>query len=152
MTEKWYDSDNPSKVARGAGWRIGVAVIAVMIFVGLIGAVVWGIGVLTSDVAGQGNAVKKKNDAVNRIAAQEGFEQDYADIKAADQKVAIAKEALDASPDDYTVKVNYTGTRTACVTFVNDYNARARKFTQQDFRAADLPYQIDELDPATDCK
>jgi len=150
--ELWYESDNPSKVARGAGWRVGVAVLATIVVVSILGAIGWGIGVLLSDPAGKGNAIKQKNTANNRIQAQELFEQSYADIKAADKKVKIAKEALATDPADPTLRTNYTGVLQFCVSAVEDYNADARKYSLEDFRSSDLPYQIDEFDLATDCK
>jgi hypothetical protein len=138
----------------GAG--LVIAIVLGVIAILILPAVIWFIGVATSDVAGKGNAIKKKNAAVNRISAQEAFEQSYADIKAADRKVAVAKEALDLDPTDPTLRTNYTGVKQFCIGAVEDYNADARKYTREDFRAVDLPAQIetdpDLADPATDCK
>jgi hypothetical protein len=35
---------------------------------------------------------------------------------------------------------------------VAQYDAAARKFKDAEFRAADLPQQIEDTNPATDCK
>ena len=35
---------------------------------------------------------------------------------------------------------------------VADYNAKARNYLAAEFRAADLPAQIDSLNPNTDCQ
>jgi hypothetical protein len=149
---KWYESDDPTKVARGAGWRIAVFV---AVFIGLfmvISVAVWGFRVVTSDIKGQGNAVIIKNDAVNRIAQQERFEQLYADVKAADLKIGTAAAAVALNPLDKTAQQTYTGTINFCIQVSADYDALARKYSAEDFKAVDLPDQIDRLDPSTDCK
>lgn len=112
----------------------------------------WGFAVVTSGFFGSGNAIIKKNTANNRIAAQERFEQLYQDIKAADRRITQAKAASEAKPKDKTLLTNYTGTVNFCYQLVADYNANSRKYTQEDFRAIDLPYQIDSYDQTTDCK
>lgn len=150
--EPWYESDNPGRVVRGGSWRLGLFVIAVVLFVGAIGVGAWLFSVGTSDIKGQGDAERTKNAAGNRIAAQEGFEQAYADVKAADQRIDVMAIARKADPADVVARTNYTGSITYCIQVRADYDARARKFTQGEFRAADLPYQIDPRDPATDCK
>lgn len=147
----WYDSDNPSTVVRGATWRTGVWVIAVLLFVSVIGVAVWGFGVLTSDVKGRGDAVVKKNSATNRISAQERFEDLYAEIVAADAKIGPARQAYKMNPSPVN-QTNLTGLTNYCLDVVADYNAEARKYTSEDFRSTDLPAQIDGFDSATDCK
>lgn len=147
----WYDSENPSTVARGATWRVVVWVLAIMLVVGLVGVAVWGFRVATSDVKGQGDATITKNSSTNRIAAQERFEDLYADIKATDAKIAPAKQVFKANPTTVN-QTNYTGLVNYCLDVVGDYNAEARKFTSADFRAIDLPAQISDMDESTDCK
>jgi hypothetical protein len=152
MKEPWYESDNPSTVVRGGTWRVGIWLAIVIGVIAIVGIGVWGFRVITSDVAGQGNATIQKNSANNRIAAQERFEQMYQDIKASDRKIAVAAAALAVNKDDKTLQTNYTGTVNYCIQAVGDYNAEARKFTAEDFRSPDLPYQISTVDPDTDCK
>lgn len=113
---------------------------------------VWGLRVATSETKGRGDAVIEKNSAQNWTRAQARFEDLYAEIVATDRKVAVAKEALDADPNDRTLRDTYLGTRTVCLSFVADYNAEARKYLAGDFRAADLPPQINDTDRTTDCK
>jgi hypothetical protein len=149
---KWYENENPSGVARSASWRIGVFVLIWLGIVALVGILVWGFRVVTSDIKGQGNAVIIKNDAVNRIAQQERFEQLYADVKAADLKIGTAAAALVLSPLDKTAQQTYTGTINFCIQVSADYDALARKFSAEDFRSVDLPEQIDRFDSSTDCK
>ncbi len=138
---RWYDSDNPSTVARGATWRAGVWVVAVVAFVGLLGAGIWAFNVATSDVKGRGDAVRITNDGRNRLAQQAYFEQTYADIKAADLNLDLPGEDVEKA-----------GRLAYCRRLVADYNAAARKEVAEAFRSADLPAQITDADPATDCK
>lgn len=148
----WYDSENPSTVARGAGWRTGVIIISVIAFFAVIGAVTFGVRVLTSDVRGQGEAEIMKNSGTNRVAAQERFETLYADIKAADSKLDQAAADKAANPGDRFHATNYTGLVSYCIDLIGQYNAEARKFSAKDFRSIDLPSVIDETASSTDCK
>lgn len=148
----YYESDNPSTVIRGASWRTAVWIICAVVFFGFLAAGIWVFKVVTSDTKGRGDAVRTKNSSGNRIAAQERFEQLMAEVKAADQKVAVFADQLETNPGDPTLRTQYTGARTYCIQQREDYNANARKYTQADFRAIDLPDQIDATDPATDCK
>lgn len=152
MTEKWYDSDDPNRVARGAAWFSLRWVVTAILVIGVIGIAIWGFRVLTSDAKGQGDAIIKKNEANNRIAAQERFEVLYADIKATDMKIDVWAAQVKASPNDKTAATNYASTITYCLSLRGEYDAEARKFTSEDFRAIDLPAQIDIYNPNTDCK
>lgn len=129
------------------GKAIGLTILGVVAFIALIAGGFW-LKVVLSDPIGQGNAIVQKNNSVNRINKQELFEDMYADVKATDRKLVILK----AAATDATGKTNYASTQAYCFDVVAEYNAEARKFTATDFRSIDLPYQIDEFDPATDCK
>lgn len=129
------------------GKAIGLSILAVLAVVALAVGGFW-LKVVLSDPVGQGNAIINKNDAVNRVNKQELFEDMYSDIKATDRKL----DALKAAAVDKTGKQNYASTVAYCFDVVGDYNAEARKFSAESFRSIDLPYQIDEFDPATDCK
>jgi hypothetical protein len=152
MTKDWYDSDNPTTVVRGFTWRAIIWGLVVFGVIAVVSIGVWGFRVATSDVAGRGNAVIIKNNAVNRIAQQERFEQLYADIRASDQKITVASAAVIADPSDKTAQQNLTGMQNYCLSVVGDYNALARKYSAEDFRSVDLPEQIDQSIPSTDCK
>lgn len=147
----WHQSDNPTTVARGAGWRIGVTVLVVLAVVAVISIGVWGFKVATSDVKGQGDATVQKNSANNRIGAMNRFEDMYAEIEQTDAKIGPAKQAFKANKTQVN-QTNLTGLVNYCLDVVGDYNAEARKFTSADFRPVDLPARIDNLNPSTDCK
>lgn len=129
-----------------------LGIVIILILGGLIGWGIWAITVATSQVRGQGDAIIEENSAENWTAAQARFEELYADIIATDRKIDVAYLALQEDPEDPTLKTNYTGTVNYCLTIVGEYNAEARKFLSEDFRAADLPEQINNNDPDTDCK
>lgn len=149
---KWYDSDNPSTVVRGGTWRAMLWVVGVVVFVLLLGAALWGLGVISSPFKGAGDAFKQKQSASNRISAQARFEDLYADIKATDAKLGPAKQALKQNPDSQIKQTEFTGLQNYCLDVVADYNAEARKYLSMDWKAIDLPDQIDTTSPSTDCK
>jgi cytoskeletal protein RodZ len=129
------------------GW-VGVIVAAVL----LLGAAVWGISVAVSPAKGRGDAYQQKNSAASWTQAQAEFEDNYAEIVSADQRIGVAAKALSANPKDGKLNTEYTGIQNYCLQVVADYNADSRKYLKADFKSADLPYQIDLSDPATDCK
>jgi hypothetical protein len=131
------------------GWFIGIVIIALVM---MTSAGLWALGVFTSDIKGQGDAEKIKNSASNRIRSQEGFEDLFQEIIAADKNINISAEALELDPNDLRSKVELPGQKQYCNDLVGQYNAKARKFSQEEFRAADLPAQIDETYAQTDCK
>ena len=131
----------------GLGW-----VLVIVIGVALLGAAGWGLSVLTSGPKGAGDAIAQKNSAANWTAAQARFEDLYAGVEAADRKIGLAAAGLAANPDDKTSQQTYAGVVSGCIDLVGDYNADARKYLAADFKAADLPDQITDIDPSTDCK
>src|SRR6478735_2178626 len=132
--------------------KYALAWIGGILAVAVLGFGIWGVSVLVSGPVGVGNAIKEKNSSQNWTAAQAEFEDNYAEIIAADQKVTLAYTELQADPDDKALQTNYAGTANYCLVVVADYNADARKFLKEEFRSADLPDQISPLDPQTDCK
>lgn len=146
-----YDPENPDAVVRSVAWRVALWTVAVILFVGLISIALWAFGVFSSDLKGQGDAIKKKNSATNRIAASERFEDRYQEILQADRRIDVLADAAERDPSTVN-QTNLTGQINYCLDVVGEYNADARKYTAEEFRAEDLPAQIDNLDPATDCK
>lgn len=153
-------------------WAGGM-VIAVLSLVVIVAVVVglWLGGVFASPAVGRANAYKDKHSATNWTQAQAGFERDWASIKKLDKQAAAAKADMDAFDKQHPVNPSaqpmpgdpveeqrgnlssdYRGARQQCQNAVADYNAAARTYTLRDFRSADLPEQIDDTDPATDCR
>lgn len=133
-------------------WYVAKWGVAVVLLIVVISAGLWGLGVFSSDVKGRGDAARTKNSGTNRIAAQERFESMYADVLASDQRLDILYQARQAAPESVVASTNYTGAVTYCISVRNSYNAEARKYTAEQFRASDLPEKLDPADPKTDCK
>lgn len=149
---KWYEDESPTRVVRGATWRAFVWVLCIVAAVTVLSLGVWAFKVATSDVKGRGDANLIKNNATNRVQVQGEFNQRYQDILAADRRITVAYTALQADKTDQVLQTRYSGAVSYCLGAVGEYNAAARTYTKQDFRDADLPAQIDNTDPATDCR
>lgn len=144
---------NPTRTT--AKWTVRAWLIVGLIIVFILGtaALLWGLRVGTSDVKGRGDSEIIKNDARNRIRAQEGFEKLFTEIQAADRNLTTTAEVLLGKPNgDMKLETELIGQKHYCAGLVAEYDAKARSFTQEDFRAADLPLKIDPLNGTTDCK
>lgn len=132
--------------------KVAAGILAIIIAITLIGWAGWAISVAASGPKGQGDAIKTKNSAENWTAAQARFEKQYQAVIGADQKIAIHRSALEADPKNPTLQTNLTGILGTCTSAVAEYNAESRKYLSEEFKSADLPYQIDQTNPLTDCK
>ncbi len=174
--EGFISQDDRRKVASDTIWGMSrglFVIVAVIIAASVIGAASWGISVATSGPRGAGDVVRERNDANNRISAQAFFEDTYATIKAQDLKLTDAQQALDeflaTTPQPtssdmvqlqlYTQQLKakqttVTGLTQICQDAVARYNAEARKTIRAEWRAEDLPYQIDATSSSdeTDCQ
>lgn len=150
-----YGREERREANRWFGLTVGwwIIIIAVVL---AVTAGIWGLQVATSGMKGQGDAQIQKNSSENWTKAQARFEQNYAEIKATDVKITNAYQLWKADPKDRTLQQTYAGLKSYCLSVVADYNADARSYLSEDFRAADLPKQIETegqfADPATDCK
>lgn len=126
--------------------------IAGLVALVIIGIGAWAFRVATAPIKGQGDAAMVKYSAENWTAAQARFEDLYADIEATDRKIEVAQASLDLDPDDKTAQQTLLGTKNYCLEVVGDYNAEARKYLAEDFKAVDLPAQINNNSQSTDCK
>lgn len=150
--ESWYDSNDPSRVVRGASWRIGLWVVGIVAFAGVLSAGIWAVRVATSDVRGAGDQAQKVNSANNRIFAQEHFFTLYNNLLAYDQQLDQAAADKAEHPGDTYLATNYSGLVKTCIDARNQYNGDANKVTQSRWRDPQLPFQIDQFDPKTDCR
>jgi hypothetical protein len=139
----WYESENPSTVARGAGWRLFVIVACALAAVGLLGAIGWGISVALSGPKGAGDVHRQNQGAQNRIYAQAHFQDLYGDIQS--YKVQINQAAKDKAehPGDSYYATTYTGLFNTCVSAVNQYNADTGKALFTDWKSVNLPDHLD---------
>lgn len=150
-----YGKDDRREATKWLGFGVGWWIV-ILIIVAVIGAIIWGVTVALSGIKGQGDAVIENNSAENWTEAQARFEQNYAEVIATDIKITNAYQLWQDEPNDTILKQTYTGLMSYCLSVVADYNADARSFLSEDWRAADLPEQIitegQFADPATDCK
>jgi hypothetical protein len=150
--EPWYESENPSRVVRGASWRVGVWILAAVAVVGVIGAVIWGVRVATSEVKGAGDKAIIVNDGKNQIASQEQFEALFQQIQVYDRNLDQAAKDKAEHPGDAFFATNYSGLVKQCNDAVGQYNADARKVSRAKWMSEDLPFEIDQTNPLFDCK
>jgi hypothetical protein len=150
----YYDDiREANRAGRAVGARIILPWLAAFVVLAvLIGGGTWAFKVLTSDVKGAGDQTRQVNSGNNRIFAQEQFAELFNKIKGYDRQLDQAAANLAARPNDPTFITNYTGLKNVCVDATAQYNANAKKVTQAKWRDAELPYQIDESDPTTDCQ
>lgn len=139
----WYDNPNADKVTRSAGWRIMVWITVFAIFFALLGWLLWGLGVIGAPVKGAGDAFKQKESASNRIVQQAEFEDLYAEYESSLAKIPTAKKAAKQDPDNQVKQTEYTGLVNYCVDVAGKYNAESRKYLAADFKAIDLPAELD---------
>jgi hypothetical protein len=145
--------------------KIGFIVVVVMIVFGIIGAGVWAIGVATSGVAGQGNAISQKNSSENWTQQQGRFQQLFVYVRQADEQLTNDTQSLN---DFYKQYPNYKGNgqavdpvldnlntlvnavkadKATCQGNQNDYEALGNTFLAQDFRDHGLPKIFSASDP-----
>lgn len=132
--------------------RIIWTAIAVVVGIFLFSWGAYAISVAMSAPKGVGDAIKQKNSASNWTSAQKEFEKRYEEVKLLDKMIKVHNDALAADPKNPVLKTNVTGVISGCMSAVADYNADSRSYLMEEFKSVDLPYQIDETFPATDCK
>jgi hypothetical protein len=118
-----------------------MAVLLAFMAVLAVGAAVWGAKVALSPVKGAGDVIIEQNDAKNMINAQRELQQRYAGLKAACQKIDIAKAAVEADPENYVAKTNYTSTKLHYVNLVGEYNALTQQLLAKNM-LGDLPERV----------
>lgn len=137
----FLDRDERREV-RSIGWYILRWTLAVIVAGLLIGGGVWALNVATSGARGQGDGIVERNSADNWLDAQARFEENFAEYESTLVRIDNSYAAWQTKPDDLTLQQTYEGTKSYCLSLVADYNADARNFLREDFRASDLPDQI----------
>lgn len=140
MSDEWRDirRDANRGVRFVSGW-----VIASILIAALLGAGGWGLSVLLSGPKGQGDGIIQRNSADNWLDAQARFEENYAEYESTLVRIDSAYAAWQSDTADKTLHQTYLGTVGYCTNLVADYNADARNFLREDFRASDLPASLD---------
>ena len=146
------DVRDANYVGRRAGLSLAAWIVIGVLFVIALSAGIWAFNVATSDVKGKGDATRQINSGKNRIASQETFEALFGQIKAYDRNLDQAAQDKKEHPGDSFYATNYSGLVKQCNDAVAQYDADAKKVSRAKWLTDDLPFQIDQNDPTTDCK
>jgi len=166
FSQKWEN-----ELERWDPRRVKIVFAAFVAVVIITPVTIWGVSVATSDAKGKGNMEIERNSAENRIRAQAFFEQAFEDVQKFDTQIGDAQKAYDdfvannpkPTADDLVAaqlysqqmnnrQVTLTGLMQQCQNTVADYNAEARKTLAAEWRSPELPYQINDGSPETDCR
>lgn len=130
----------------------------VLAFVGLLFAIVYGLGGfqrLTAGFRGETSQIERTEaDGQYRIAAYDRFFAKCSAIQAAEDSIRNQEaERIDASPERQAqIDANLTASRNQRDTLIRQYNADAtREATAGQFRDSNLPYRIDPDQKETTC-
>lgn len=126
---------------------IGVAILVVAV----IGAVIWGVKVVTAPARGAGDTILKDQDANNRIAQQRAFVTMYEGVKADDRKLQTLADTATRTPGDPKAQADYQGTQLICQQHIAEYNAKVQETLAARWLPQNLPTELG-LEPATDCQ
>jgi len=138
---------------KGAGRIFWYGVLAIVVF-GLLGWLVWGMTVATSDIKGRGDQQIQINSATNRTFQYEHFLQLDGTIRTRAQQADAARAAQarfekvhpDATQDSFTtgqlraqMEQDAAGAEQICRSTVNTYNNEAQSVLRQKFVDNRLP-------------
>lgn len=139
------------RASMSVAWRVGLWIIAILIFSGLIGGGVLLVRALISEQKGALDAEIQINKGTNQIQSQELFQDLNAKILEYDANLDVASEAYKLDPSSFN-KTNLLGLKMICNAAVQQYNSEAGKISRGKWMSPDLPFQIDQTDPRYDCK
>lgn len=145
MGTNWYDNPNADKVTRSGAWRIMLYIALFAIFFALLGWLLWGLGVIGAPVKGAGDAFKQKESSSNRIVQQAKFEDLKAEYDSTLVKIEVASDAYDKNPKSTIKQTELSGLINYCIETAGQYNAESRKYLASDFKAIDLPVELDRV-------
>lgn len=136
---------------------VGVCAVVVLIVVGLVG--VYGFGWFqrgTADFRGRTNQINQVNgNGSYRIAAYDHFYDLCAGVQTDEARIASTQRDLKLTTDParkMQLEANLSAQQNTRAGDINQYNADARKAaTEGQFRASDLPYQLDINAEETTC-
>lgn len=112
---------------------------------------------MTADFRGETSQIEQTQaDADYRIGAYDQFYDKCSGVQSLESKIANLTEELEATDEDKRKSVlntSITASKNKRAEMINDYNADARKeATRGQFRASDLPYELNEEEEETTCE
>lgn len=135
--------------------------LAIVVVLALAMMAVFGFGLFSQKSANFRGETSKRNqveaNGAFRIAAYDSFYNECASIQAIEGTVAALKAERDGTPKPtpervHEIAVALTANVATRAAAIAQYNADARKsYTSGQFRASDLPYQLDTTTEETQC-
>jgi hypothetical protein len=142
-------------------WAIIGGALLLIVVIALSTMAIFGFGLFqrgTADFRGKTQQIEQtKANGSYRIASYEKFFDECAAVQDDEASITSLKEELSGNPkpsDSRIGQINasLTALRASRVEKINHYNADARKTaTEGQFRASDLPYQLDKTNEETSC-
>lgn len=141
--------------------KVLLSTIAILLGIILLFLVaVYGFGFLqreTADFRGEtGQIEQTKANSNFRIAAYDSFYDACASVRSLESKISNMQEELDSTTEgqrETVLKTSITASKNKRAELIESYNADARKeATRGQFRASDLPYELDESVEVTICE
>lgn len=153
MSNYQYEGYTP-KNQRGFFGNITLWIIGVLILIGLVGGVTFGVRWLTAPAKGKLQAREQINSGAFRIAAYNHFFDVCIAVQTDETRLAAQKAELKTAPKDDVARIqaNIAGIISDRAEAINEYNADARKsYTIGQFKSRQLPYQLDQQEVHTRC-
>lgn len=120
-----------------------MAAVATVIVAFIVGALVWALGVFSSDAKGAGDEQKQKNSVTNRVYWQNEFNSLSQNIATYQAQIANAHATEVAHPGDSFYEQNLAGLVQECDIAVGQYNADAAKPIASPWLPDGLPTSYD---------
>jgi hypothetical protein len=158
--DDFTDGDIAREGARFARWAMILGAMAVVVGLVFAAMAIFGVGLFqcgTAEFRGKtGQIERTKADPSYRIANYDHFYDLCAAVQSNEAAIDALKEELATNPSQGRVEqiqAALAALRINRSEDINQYNADARKTaTQGQFRASDLPYQLDQTAEKTSCK
>lgn len=120
----------------------------VILVVGGLMALLWGIGIFTSGVKGTGDVHRHQQDARNREHWSATFNSEFELIRSDQGNLTVLQEAATRRNATKQDQMNYGGAKVNCLSDVAAYNADAASILGHPWIPQELPAQIN---PSTYC-
>lgn len=135
-------------------------ILSILILVTVFLVAVYGFGFLqreTADFRGEtGQIEQTKANSDFRIASYDHFYDTCASVRSLESKISNMQEELEETEGtqrETVLKTSITASKNKRVELIESYNADARKeATRGQFRASDLPYELDINEEETICE
>jgi hypothetical protein len=127
------------------------AIIGFFVIIAILMVALWGFGVFTADIKGQGEAYKEIHSKEFRLEAYNYFFDQYHSILALegqiDVNISMLKDIEEGTKDYNRIRTNVAALQSLRHQAIQSYNAQASKdYTAGQFRDHNLPYQIEDTE------